>query len=85
MGMSIDAIIYCFNVEPLASCLNCPYFLEHSGSLAGCRVKRMGEARKIVEKYKKIQEIAKELEGLSADEMSNVELKIKEILDGNDD
>ena len=55
--MSSDAIIYCLNDASLADCLNCPHFLEHSGSIAGCRIKRMGEARKIVEKYQEIEEI----------------------------
>ncbi|MBQ7428360.1 hypothetical protein [Butyrivibrio sp.] len=38
----------------------------------------------IAHKYQKIQEIAEPLKGLSADEMSYVELRIREILDGND-
>lgn len=38
----------------------------------------------VAKKYQKIQEIAEPLKGISADEMSCVELRIREILDGND-
>ena len=38
----------------------------------------------VAKKYQKIQEIAEPLKGLSADEMSYVEFRIREILDGND-
>ena len=38
----------------------------------------------VAKKYQKIQEIAEPLKGLSIDEMSYVEFRIREILDGND-
>ena len=38
----------------------------------------------VAKKYQKIQKIAEPLKGLSADEMSYVEFRIREILDGND-
>ena len=39
----------------------------------------------VAKKYQKIREIAEQLKGLSIDEMSYVEFRIREILDGNDD
>ncbi len=44
-------------------------------------INRLAECEIMLEK---IQNIAEQLKGLSIDEMSYVELRIKEILDGND-
>lgn len=86
--MGIDAVIYCFNDAPLADCLNCPHFFERSGSRAGCRIKRMGEARKIVEKYQKIEQImSADLEHIHhLDRDKYIVASIKKILqEDNDD
>ena len=78
--MSIDAIIYCFNDAPLSDCLDCPHFFERSGSRAGCRVKRMGEARKIVEKYQKIEQIVMD-DWIKGYQHSETLSRIKEVIE----
>lgn len=55
--MEINTIIYCLDHPQLSGCLDCPHYMELDGSLFECRRQRISEARKIIEKYQKIQEI----------------------------
>ena len=68
MGMTIDNAITWLNTDDFES-------------------KGFADATSIaidtMRKYQKIQEIAEQLKGLSIDEMSYVEFRIREILDGN--
>ena len=61
-----------------------------SENFAGHSISEILEARDItldiMHKYQKIKQIAESLKTLTIDEMSNVEIQIREVLeDGNDD
>jgi len=70
MGMSIEVAIH--DTEVMKK------YLEYRGEP---RSWGLGVLIDIAHKYQKIQEIAEPLKGLSADEMSYVELRIREILE----
>ena len=98
MGMTIDDCIKmliakekCMKRETsgidtdcnLHNCDNCSLCYEQ-GTM-GEQKEAFKFAIDTMRKYQKIQEIAEPLKGLSIDEMSNVEFRIREILDGNVD
>lgn len=55
--MKINTIIHCLNHAQLSGCLDCPDYIDLDGSIASCRATRIKEAKEVVEKYQKIEQI----------------------------
>ena len=89
MGMTIDEAIYCMNSylpdSRVSDCINCKYYGSKEGIFC-CSDEAHQKAIDTMRKYQKIEQIAELLKTLTIDEMSNVEMQIREVLeDGNDD